>query len=120
MRPNLATIFISIILASCSVAPTKSQEVTPKTQTYDIDVTCNDQTGGSFVICDPLQKEECNSEMTRYDCYSPVFHIKCDRKTAQILGNVHTCTTHDEKSVRVTVETNIPTDDDFNKMFREQ
>ncbi len=71
-------------------------------KSYDISVICNNQTGNVFFICDPMQKEECDERTTRFDCYMPSFHIKCDKSTVQTFNDgVYFCSTHDGKSVRI-------------------
>ena len=116
----LSIVFIS--LAGCTSTTEKDVQLTDQKRvqldtiiddvmmnssspSYNIDVTCNNQAGNAFFICDPLQKDECDEATTIYSCYYPgsIFHIKCDKSTVQTIGGVYSCTTHDGKSVRIRV-----------------
>ncbi len=92
MRQLLAISILLVSLAACA----------PKDKVYDISQICNNSAGNAFFICDPMQKEECDENTTRFDCYMPTFHIKCDKRTVQSYNDgVYFCSTHDGKSVRI-------------------
>jgi len=72
---------------------------------YELDLTCSNGPG-SFERCDPMQTEKCDDQTLRFSCYAPAtFHIKCDRRTVQVLDDNKTylCSTHDDKSVRIRI-----------------
>lgn len=94
MRCFLFATIIGIVLVGCIPKVQKEQP-------YDIDVTCNNQTGNAFEICDPLQREKCDEKTTRFDCYNPTFHIKCDKSTVQIMDSTYLCSTSDGKTVHI-------------------
>lgn len=120
MKKSLPLIGISIFAALLSGCSTVQVTNVPPQEQYDIDTTCNNSAGNAFVICDPLQKDECDEETIIYSCYyGNFFHIKCDKKTTQVIDETYTCLTHDEKSVRIMVTRDLPTDEDFNEMFKD-
>lgn len=86
MRLSPLLLLSTVVLVGCSTSAK-----------YDIDVGCNDYADGFE------WRDARDDELTKnYSCYSPAsFHVQCDKKTVQIVGNTIFCTTHDEKTVRI-------------------